>query len=176
MKIFANLSALKYKCAYNTLLYINKNNSRTKQYKEEGFKLLAGKVEKLPDEIAFRPKFIKQSSCIKVFDKLYLFISKANLKKPASEKFDALFHEIGHWLHFQDMPNLTERRHIWADANIEKIKHDVSEYAASAQDGREFVAEVFKGLVKGKNYDDYIMSLYKRLNGPKVNNTLECNI
>lgn len=163
-----NPVALKYKFLYNSLRYINRNNPRTKKYQEEGFKILASKVDKLPSELAFRPKFIKQSSCIKVFDKLYLFISKANLKKPVEERFDALFHEVGHWLHFQNMPALTERKQIWANADIEKIKCDVSEYAVSANDGKEFVAEVFKGLVKGKVYDDYIMSLYKRLNGPNV--------
>ena len=170
MKIIPDFSALKYKYTYKALLYINRNNSKTRQYKEEGLKLLAGKVDKLPEEIAFRPRFIKQSSCVKVFDKLYLFISKANLKKPASEKFDALFHEIGHWLHFQDMPKLDERRRIWCSADIEKIKRDVSNYAVSAKDGREFVAEVFKGLVKRKTYDNYIMQLYNRLKGPKIKN------
>ena len=54
--------------------------------------------------------------------------------------------------------------------NLEKIKEDVSEYAVKKDDGREFVAEVFKGLIKGKKYDEYIMNLYKRLHGifPKL--------
>ena len=170
MKISSQLTALRYKCAYNTLLYLNKNNSKTRKYQEEGLKLLDGKVEKLPQAIAFRPKFITQSSCVKIFDKLYLFISKANLSKPISEKFDALFHEIGHWLHFQQMPPVSECRNIWKNIDIEKVKNDVSEYATKKDDGREFVAEVFKGLIKGKKYDDYIMKFYELLNGPKVRN------
>lgn len=80
MRISSRITALKYKCLYNSLLYINRNNAETKRYQEEGLKLLSGKVDSLPSKIAFRPKFIKQSSCIKVFDKLYLFISKANIK------------------------------------------------------------------------------------------------
>lgn len=168
MKISSRITAFRYKFTYNSLLYLNKNNSKTRKYQEEGLKLLEGKVDKLPEQIAFRPRFITQSSCIKVFDKLYLFISKANLKKPASKKFDALFHEIGHWLHFPQMPPRSECREIWQSANIEKIKNDVSEYAVKTDDGREFVAEVFKGLVKGQEYDDYIMNLYEKLNGPKV--------
>ena len=168
MKISANLAKAKNEILYNTLLFYDKKNPKTIKYKQEGLKILSEKVDFLPKDFAFRPKFIKQSSCIKVFDKLYLFISKANLKKPVEERFDALFHEVGHWLHFQNMPALTERKQIWANADIEKIKCDVSEYAVSANDGKEFVAEVFKGLVKGKVYDDYIMSLYKRLNGPNV--------
>lgn len=166
MRISSRLTALKYKCIYNSLLYINRNNSAVKNYQQEGFKLLANKVDRLPAQIAFRPNFIKQSSCIKVFDKLYLFISKANLKKPVEERFDALFHEIGHWLHFQNIPPLEECREIWKSVNLEKIKKDVSEYAVKKDDGREFVAEVFKGLVKGKKYDEYIMNFYKRLCGP----------
>ncbi len=163
-----NPVALKYKFLYNSLIYLNKNNKKTKQYQEEGFRILSSKVDRLPSQIAFRPKFIKQSSCIKIFDKLYLFISKANLKKPIEERFDALFHEIGHWLHFQNMPKLEERKKIWEQADIDKIKNDVSDYAVTADDGKEFVAEVFKGLVKGKIYDDYIMTLYKKFNGPAV--------
>ncbi|DAB05085.1 TPA: hypothetical protein CPT92_09665 [Candidatus Gastranaerophilales bacterium HUM_13] len=166
MRISSRITALKYKCLYNSLLYINRNNAETKRYQEEGLKLLSRKVDSLPSKIAFRPKFIKQSSCIKVFDKLYLFISKANIKKPLEERFDALFHEIGHWLHFQNIPPLKECREIWKTANLEKIKEDVSEYAVKKDDGREFVAEVFKGLIKGKKYDEYIMNLYKRLHGP----------
>ena len=73
MRISSRITALKYKCLYNSLLYINRNNAETKRYQEEGLKLLSGKVDSLPSKIAFRPKFIKQSSCIKVFDKLGLF-------------------------------------------------------------------------------------------------------
>lgn len=95
MRISSRITALKYKCLYNSLLYINRNNAETKRYQEEGLKLLSRKVDSLPSKIAFRPKFIKQSSCIKVFDKLYLFISKANIKKPLEERFDALFMKSG---------------------------------------------------------------------------------
>ena len=168
MKISSRLIALKYKCAYNSLLYINRNNPKTRQYQEEGLKLLEGRVERLPDKIAFRPKFITQSSCVKIFDKLYLFISKANLKKPAEEKYDALFHEIGHWLHFSQMPPVSECIEIWKGADIAKIEKEVSTRAIAKNDGREFIAEGFKGLAKGKKFDDYIMNLYRSLKGPKI--------
>ena len=171
MNIKNRFIAMKYSLLYNSLLYVNKNNSRTNAYKEEGLRILSNKVDNLPEDIAFRPRIIHQSSCIKVLDKLYLFISKNNLYKPAEEKFDALFHEVGHWLHFQNMPSLAERKSIWSSANIEKIKQDVSEYAVKKHDGREFVAEVFKGLVKGKKYDNYIMGLYEKLRGPKLKKT-----
>lgn len=166
MKISSRLASFKYRLAYKTLLYINKNNSRTEAYKSEGLKLLAGKVAKLPENIAFKPSFTPKSSCIKAFDKLYIFISKSNLKKPKSERYDSLFHEVGHWLHFQDMPSLSERKVIWQGVNLDKICNDVSQRAAC--DSKEFVAEVFKWLVKGKIFDEYIMNLYKKLKGPEV--------
>lgn len=168
MKIKNNLIAWRYKTAYKTLKYVNRNNPKTIAYQEEGLRILSKKVDRLPTEMAFRPSFLTKSFCVKVFDKLYLFISKSNLKKPKNERYDSLFHEVGHWLHFQNLPPLKDRKHIWAQADLEKIKNDVSEYAIKIDDGREFVAEVFKGLVKGNVYDDYIMSLYEKLRGPKV--------
>ena len=163
-----NVPAIRYKFEYGLLKFLNMRNSKVKNYQKEGLKLLEGKVTKLPSEMVFRPKFIKQSSCVKVFDKIYLFISKSNLYKPKNEKFDALFHEVGHWLHFQDLPPLSVSKSIWGKADLEKIKNDVSQYAVKTSDGREFVAEVFKGLIKGKKFDDYILSLYKKLKGPEI--------
>lgn len=48
MRISSRITALKYKCLYNSLLYINRNNAETKRYQEEGLKLLSGKVDSLP--------------------------------------------------------------------------------------------------------------------------------
>ena len=166
MKISSRLASFKYSLAYKTLLYINKNNPRTKKKKNEGLKLLAGKVARLPENIAFKPSFTPKSSCIKAFDKLYIFISKSNLKKPESERYDSLIHEIGHWLHFQNLPSPAERKTAWRNVNLNKIHTEVSPRAAS--DSKEFVAEVFKWLIKGKTFDEYIMNLYKQLRGPQV--------
>ena len=68
----------------------------------------------------------------------------------------------------KNLPQKEERRAIWSEIDNDKIKQDVSERAIQNNEGLEFVAEVFKGLVKGYKYDDYIMNYYKRLNGPKV--------
>lgn len=167
MSFLEKVTAVKYDIMYRTLTKINKNNAAVKKYKEEGFKLLAGKVDKLPEDIAFRSKYItKLSSCVKAFDKFYVFISKSNLTKPIEERYDALLHEIGHWLHFQQMPPKNERKIIWSMADKEKIKKQVSERAIQDDDGKEFVAEVFKGIVKGKKYDADTSYLYYLLNGP----------
>ena len=66
------------------------------------------------------------------------------------------------------MPPKEERQNVWSKIDLEKIKKEVSERATQNNEGLEFVAEVFKGLVKGETYDDYVMNFYKRLNGPKV--------
>ena len=168
MTLCTQLTALRYKTEYNSLLWFNKNNKTTQKYQEEGLNILRQKVDNLPDKIAFRPRFLKESFCAKVFNKLYLFISKNNLKKPESERFDSLFHEIGHWLHFQNLPTKEERKAVWKEIDKEKVKNDVSKRAVENNEGLEFVAEVFKGLVKGNKYDDYIMGFYNRLKGPKV--------
>ena len=168
MTLRTQLTALRYKTEYNSLLWFNKNNKTTQKYQEEGLNILRQKVDNLPDKIAFRPRFLKESFCAKVFNKLYLFISKNNLKKPESERFDSLFHEIGHWLHFQNLPTKEERKAVWKEIDKEKVKNAVSKRAVENNEGLEFVAEVFKGLVKGNKYDDYIMGFYNRRKGPKV--------
>ena len=168
MTLRTQLTALRYKTEYNSLLWVNKNNKTTQKYQEEGLNILRQKVDNLPDKIAFRPRFLKESFCAKVFNKLYLFISKNNLKKPESERFDSLFHEIGHWLHFQNLPLKEDRKAVWAEIDKNKVKDAVSKRAVENNEGLEFVAEVFKGLVKGNKYDDYIMGFYNRLKGPKV--------
>lgn len=169
MTLCNKINAIKYELMYKTLVKINKNNPKTRAYKEEGLKLLAGKVDKLPEDIAFRSKYItKLSSCVKAFDKFYIFISKSNLTKPIDEKYDALLHEIGHWLHFQQMPPKAERQAIWKMADKEKIRKAVSERAVQDDDGKEFVAEVFKGLIKGEKYDADTSYIYYLLNGPML--------
>lgn len=168
MTLRTQLTALRYKTEYNSLLWFNKNNKKTQKYQEEGLNILRQKVDNLPDKIAFRPRFLKESFCAKVFNQLYLFISKNNLGKPIAERFDSLFHEVGHWLHFQNLPLKEDRKAVWKEIDKEKVKNDVSKRAVENNEGLEFVAEVFKGLVKGNKYDDYIMGFYNRLKGPKV--------
>lgn len=168
MKIGLNLLAIKYGTMYKFCNRLYKNNAAVNAYKEEGLNLMRGKVENLPLNIAFLPKFMKQSFCVKIFDKIYMFVSNSNLKKPQEEKFDSFLHESGHYLHFQNMPSIEERMDIWEKADKEKIKTSVSEYSVKKKDGREFVPEVFKFLIKGKTFDDYIMNIYQSLKGPGV--------
>jgi len=166
MNIGLELVSLKYKTMYKLCNRLYKNNSAVNSYKREGLNLLQGRVKNLPQNIAFLPKFLKQSFCVKLPKDTYMFISKSNLDKPKESKFDSFLHETGHYLHFQDIPPLEKRLDIWSTVDEEIIKQEVSEYAVKKKDGREFVPEVFKFLIKGKTFSQYIMDIYQSLNGP----------
>lgn len=77
-----------------------------------------------------------------------------------------IFHETGHWLHFHNKPNNEECLKIWSKVDENVIRREVSDEAVRRKDGAEFVAEVFAGIVDGKKYSDYVMDIYKQLNGP----------
>lgn len=77
-----------------------------------------------------------------------------------------IYHESGHWLHFQNKPSLRISQQIWQTADKEMIEHDVSQMALKLNDGTEFVAEVFAGLMDGKEYNEHIMDIYRKLKGP----------
>jgi len=161
--------SLKYKILYNSFRMADKFSPKVNEYKKQGFEILKSKIDRLPSDVAFVPSFIAtRSTCLKIFDKLYIFLSKKNLKKPAEEKFDALFHEVGHWLHFQQMPTKAERLNVWKNANKKKIQKTISERAIQDDDGKEFVAEVFKKIVKGEKINSENAYLYYLLNGPML--------
>lgn len=77
-------------------------------------------------------------------------------------------HEVGHYN--QKETSFYEKNKIWkeeSEPNLLKICKEVSGYAAVGNEDNadEFVAEVFAGLVSGKEYSDYIMQLYYTLGG-----------
>lgn len=101
----------------------------------------------------------------KIFGK-YEYLSTNEIDGP-------ICHEIGHWLHFQIRPDEETCKKIWKTVDENKICEEVSYYAFAAknnEDGKEFVAEVCAGLLNGKTYSDYIMNIYKQLNGPMPKN------
>lgn len=76
-----------------------------------------------------------------------------------------IIHEIGHILH--------ERyagEYFWTKAlsgnvrNSQQVKQDVSQYAANNK--REFVAEVFAGLIIGKKFPESVLAEYREYRGP----------
>jgi len=78
-----------------------------------------------------------------------------------------IYHEVGHWLHFQNKPSTRASEKIWNSAEKELIKNEVSQTAISYSDGTEFVAEVFSGLIDGKKYSNHVIDVYKQLKGPQ---------
>lgn len=80
-----------------------------------------------------------------------------------------IFHEVGHWLHFQNKQSRQICEQIWQTANKELIGKEVSQMALKLSDGTEFVAEVFAGLIDGRKYSNHVMEIYKKLNGPLKN-------
>ena len=61
------------------------------------------------------------------------------------------------------LPTKTHSEFI-KDKKIQEIAGKVSEYAKT--DEREFIAEVYSGLITGRNFSDDVISLYKKYGGP----------
>ncbi|HEX6022858.1 MAG TPA: hypothetical protein VFZ00_12735 [Solirubrobacter sp.] len=79
-------------------------------------------------------------------------------------------HEIGHMLHYRHNPSgfhlLQETFHAGSVQDINQIANEVSAYAA--KNPREFVAEVFLGLVYGRHFSPAVMQRYAGLRGAPV--------
>lgn len=87
-------------------------------------------------------------------------------------KDHTVMHELGHYLHYQKVPATLMSGKSWKAADKNIVRREVSLNAT--KDGREFVAEVFAGLMSGKTYSSYIMDIYTKLKGPmpKLNSSV----
>lgn len=108
-----------------------------------------------------------------VENKVLEFVSSKGVHKMKLPPVEHIFyHEIGHFNHLQQCPDLSTSYDIYQDFIRHQgpiyIKQNVSIMADTEPTGKEFVAEVFAGLMQGKNFPEKIMSLYKSLNGPLV--------
>lgn len=84
-----------------------------------------------------------------------------------------ILHEAGHALHFGGMSGHQEMlmdtrsfREREGETPEAEIAAEVSDVAT--QNPKEFVCEVFAGLLNGEAYDDEVMDLYDKLHGPEV--------
>lgn len=77
----------------------------------------------------------------------------------------AIIHEVGHAAHFKNDPTLYRRsaKRQFSPVVSRVVEREVSGYATD--NGREFVAEVFAGILGGKTYPKRIMQLYKAYGG-----------
>lgn len=91
-------------------------------------------------------------------DNYYTLSSNLDPEGPAT-----VIHELGHLLHYQSSSENFFGLH-GASHRQPMIARKVSTYATNAP--REFVAEVFLGLVYGKSFDDDVIQMYNGFGGP----------
>ena len=81
-------------------------------------------------------------------------------------------HELGHWHHLQDRLPDEEAEKVWTsfvtDENQFDIAKKCSAHAIVDPTGKEFVAEIYAGMLNGETYDEEIMNIYRALKGPKI--------
>lgn len=84
-------------------------------------------------------------------------------------------HEMGHMMHYHSSPSNFYGLHgAGFTQDGDRISAKVSGYANGAP--REFVAEVFMGLVYGRTFDDEILEMYAAYGGPisaKITSNIE---
>ncbi len=86
-----------------------------------------------------------------------------------------VIHEMGHMMHYHSSPSNFYGLHgAGFTQDGDRISAKVSGYANGAP--REFVAEVFMGLVYGRTFDDEILEMYTAYGGPisaKITSNIE---
>lgn len=110
---------------------------------------------------------IDVSDLIENKEGILMFNNKHDWTLPSMSKGDfadgtikgIINHEHGHFLR-----NKTEKKFL-SESELVHIKNNVSKYATEFADGREFVAEVYSGIMAGKKYDSKIMELYINYGG-----------
>lgn len=157
------------------------NNKELAEYVTNGINILKAKGVEIPRNILFAPPFLLKSG-LAVWSKTFpqkeapIILSKTiykntgNTSKLASNHPNhTFFHETGHWLHFNNNFNPQKNYKIWTEkADIQRIKEVVSQRAGEMEDGSEFCAEVFSGIMSGKTYPKDIINLAKILKFPYV--------
>lgn len=73
-------------------------------------------------------------------------------------------HELGHAVHYAASPSSFHNLHFTQFAKGNTIAEKVSGYATNP---REFVAEVFTGLVYGRKFPQDVMDMYAAFGGPR---------
>jgi hypothetical protein len=76
----------------------------------------------------------------------------------------SVVHEMGHMMHYRNAPGKFLGLHgtTFTGVNGNLASTEVSAYGSNP---REFVAEVFLGLIYGKNFSDDVLRMYRDLGG-----------
>jgi hypothetical protein len=119
-----------------------------------------------PRAVFAAPNFIHLSSAVvgnpidetKGGDSYYTLSSNLDPEGPGT-----VIHEMGHMMHFQS--SATNFYSLQGASHRQPmVARKVSTYATN--NPREFVAEVFLGLVYGKSFDDDVIQMYRAFGGP----------
>lgn len=153
----------------------------TKKVKEKGLDM--------PSSITlFTPTVPMVHGHTSVFPKLKVYFSKdlvanakrgflhiqipegiCTIKTPTAEH--TFYHEIAHYNHLKICPDNKTSAKIFQDFinqyGIQNVIKEVSEGAIKEPTGKELVADVMAGLLRGKRFSKAIMDVYAALNGPK---------
>ncbi len=139
-----------------------------------GFMPYAAKGKEFETPIFFSKDLAKSFKEIKV--EVPDFLKKLGIEYNATNSPESVvYHEVGHFLHSFDATPTDKAIRLWKDLandgfDIEMAK-EVGFYAMTGDHihmGKEFVAEVFAGLMEGKQYSQRVMDLYSKLGGPKI--------
>ena len=96
----------------------------------------------------------------------------ANTNRPgwlsSDNRYHTIWHELGHAEHARAIAAAgrqwdTINNYQFSAALLPEIRATVSRYGASS--AKEFVAEVYAGLMSGKRYSDTVMRIYASLDG-----------
>jgi hypothetical protein len=119
-----------------------------------------------PATIVATPQ-IQGNPMVSTFGTGYRFLSTTvGHGHPHGTETASLVHEIGHHLHHAQSRRLYwELRQASFTNEAEAIAIQVSGYAT--QSPREFVAEVFLGLMYGRTFPPEVLTLYRALGGPR---------
>ncbi len=155
------------------------NDEKLAEYITNGINILKSKGVDIPKNIVFAPSFLLKSG-LAVWSKTFpqkeapIILSKTiykntdNTAKLSSDHPNhTFFHETGHWLHFNNNFDPYRNYRIWIKkADTQRIEEVVSKRASELEDGSEFCAEVFSGIMSGKTYPEDIIKLAKELKFP----------
>lgn len=157
-----------------------KDDEKLANYIKTGIDILKDKGIEIPQNILFAPSFLIKRG-LAVWSKSFpqkeapIILSREIYKQPLSERYSSdhpchtLFHEAGHWLHFQNNFDPEKNYKLWKSrANVEQIKNIVSQRAAELEDGSELCAETFAGIIAGKRYPKHIISFVEELGFPNL--------
>ncbi len=134
-----------------------------------GYRPFSMNANRLETPIIFNSELYKKNEAKPLF--FDIGIKYNSTDSPES----VVYHEIGHFLHEDSGKDVEHPSTIWKNLANDgfdlELAEEVGYYAMTGDKfhmGREYVAEVFAGLMEDNQYSERVMDLYSALGGPKV--------